>query len=478
MSDERGSEASGGGGHRGRWVWAAALAAIFTAMVGPMVWLESGRTNIPPDRADFYPSEVYDQDEYHWSVIRGMEGRWPGIELVEYDSATTPGYHWVMAGVLEATGSRTALLVVNAGIGLGLVLVLWWCVSGVVGGWRGAVLAMPLAMSPYTLGGSIWMTTDNLALLFVTLVLGLGVLRRFTIGRAGVMGLAATGAVLVRQVHVWPVALIGLAGLLRSPLARLAPKALLDESRQTPRSWAMLIAAVVAAGVPVVVLGVFVVMWGGLMPRSEFIRSFHAQGPNFASPALALTIVGAYGLFFAGVYWDEVRRVRMGDWRLWLAAGAGLASGLVVETSYWTKPRSYGWVWSMVERFELIVEPRAPWFGELERSPLIALGAAVGAAVLVLMHRSARAAGNGAVSAMLLLSLVGWLCAQTMNTMAWQRYFDPIVLIGLAMLGALCAGAGGGRAGRWAWAGPVALALGLAALAGLTNYREFLELVL
>ena len=117
----------------------------------------------------------------------------------------------------------------------------------------------------------------------------------------------------------------------------------------------------------------------------------------------------------------------------------------------------------------------------LERSPVIALGAAGGAVMILLLYRAARAAGNRAPALMLLLALLGWLCAQTANTMAWQRYFDPLVLIGLAMMGALCVGRnepGTRRIPRWAWAGPLLLAGAQLLLAGVTTYREFLTKVL
>lgn len=463
---------------RGGWWGFVVLVVLFAVLVGPMVGLEARRTDIPAQKGTGYPSEVMDQDRYHWQVIQTMAKEWPTPNVVSYDSATTPGYHWVMAGMLRATGSRTALLLLNTLIGLALIASVWWSVAGVVGGWRGAALAAPVMLSPYVLGGSIWMTTDNAALMFVTLALGLAVLRRFTIGRAAGMGACATGGVLVRQIHLWPVAVIGLAGLLRSPLARFAPPALRDEKRQSPRSWKYFIAAAVAAAIPVVAVGVFVWLWGGLMPKSDWIRGFHDQGPNLASPAFALALAAAYGVFFLGLAWEQVRRIRVTDWALWAVAIAGLVVGAAAPTDYVRLLRQYGWLWAVVHRVGEPLEHTVPSLAALHRSPVIIVGAAAGAIVLLLLYRGARAAGNRTPALMLLLAMLGWLCAQTANTMAWQRYFDPMILIALAMLGALCVGREGKGCARWAWIGPIALGAGQLLLSVVTMYLEYLPRVL
>jgi hypothetical protein len=68
---------------------------------------------------------------------------------------------------------------------------------------------------------------------------------------------------------------------------------------------------------------------------------------------------------------------------------------------------------------------------------VIVAGAATGALALLLFWRAARRAGHGANALILLIALLAFACAQTMNTMAWQRYFEPIVLIALAWLSAI-----------------------------------------
>jgi hypothetical protein len=76
---------------------------------------------------------------------------------------------------------------------------------------------------------------------------------------------------------------------------------------------------------------------------------------------------------------------------------------------------------------------------------------------------------------MVLLGALGWLCAQTVSTMAWQRYFDPMAMITVAMLVALGADR---ESPRWAWMGPVALGVMQGALTVGTLHLEFVRKVM
>jgi hypothetical protein len=448
----------------------AALLAALLVLVVPMTVLELTRAPVPPEAekatALGYPSELLDQEWYHRGVIEEMAAQWPAVDLVSYDSATTPGYHLLQATLYRLTGARWPLQIANVVMGVALVSALFFATLGACGRpWLAAALAAPLLASPYTVGGSIWLTTDNLCWTFVTLTLAGAALHRFTPGRGVRLGLYATAAVLVRQIHVWPIALVGLAGALRSPLARLAPPIFRDDDLQAPRRWACLAIGAAAAAVPAIVLGVFLALWGGLLPDSDRIRVHHTDGANPASPALALACVGVVGVFCLPLAWGELRRLRAADPALWLAALGGAATALVVPTSYAPLARGGGWIWQVVAR--------APAPGD--RSIALAAMAAVGAVCLLVLARGARRAGAGAPAAMVLLALLAWLSAQTVSTMAWQRYFDPMAMIAVPVLAGLAARGG---VPRLAWAGPVALGALQAVLTLATLHAGFVRKVL
>lgn len=403
----------------------------------------------------FVSSQQYDQELFHRRVIEEFSAELPRPNLRDYKSTTGPGYHLMMAVLDRLTGNRAILQLVNALIGAGLVLSMWWALCGRVGVVGASLLTLPLACSSYTVKGSVWLTTDNLSWMCVVLVLGLVVMRDFTARRGLLAGVVCAAGVFVRQVHVWPLAAIGFAGLLRSPLAVFVPRILRREDGGV-RNWGMLAAGCVGALLPLLMLGWLVWLWGGLTP--PMYREMHDAGPNPATFAFALLCVAAFGWAFMPSAWEQVKRLRLGDWAMWACAGVGLLCAVAVRTDWDQEPRSHGWIW------ELPVRQLPDVWG---RSVVMTVGAPVGAVVLLLLWRRAREAGRGADGLLLLLTMLGWACAQAMNTMAWQRYFEPMVLIGLAMLCAL----GGGVRGKWAVGGVVLLGVLQGVVAAVTMVR-------
>ena len=57
-----------------------------------------------------------------------------------------------------------------------------------------------------------------------------------------------------------------------------------------------------------------------------------------------------------------------------------------------------------------------------------------GALFLVRAWRAARDVGRQRAATLLLLTLLGWVLAQSMNAQVWQRYYEPMILIALAIL--------------------------------------------
>ncbi|HVZ93570.1 MAG TPA: hypothetical protein VG797_03580, partial [Phycisphaerales bacterium] len=91
--------------------------------------------------------------------------------------------------------------------------------------------------------------------------------------------------------------------------------------------------------------------------------------------------------------------------------------------------RGYGWLWMVAYEFAHRAIPDIA-----NRSVVVTLLAPVGAGVLVLLWRAAVSAGRGRAAFITLIGMLGWLMAQTMNHQVWQRYFEPMVLLFLALL--------------------------------------------
>ena len=150
---------------------------------------------------DHFPEKSIDMDRNHVPVVRTFAAEWPSPDLVEYDSATTPGMHLLMAAVVRFVGdSETTLQVLSVSFGLLLVLVACRFSSRVVPLAVAVACTLPLALSPYTIGNSIWVMTDNLSLALVAVTMGVAIFQRPTIASSAVSGVALVAAVL-SEIH-------------------------------------------------------------------------------------------------------------------------------------------------------------------------------------------------------------------------------------------------------------------------------------
>ena len=417
-----------------RWRLVAILGLIgaFLTLTIPVVVLARDMRTHRDTGPQYRVSEAADQEKYHLPVIRTMAQALPRVGLRDYDSATSPGYHLAMALVVRALGERVLLLqLLNVAIGLALVLAIAHAAASAAGARWALVATLPLVASNYLLTGAIWLTTDNLALLFVVLALLACVVTPGSKPRTILAGILAACAVGVRQIHVWLAAPIGLAGLLRSGCFRaLLPSALFPPDDNAPtdpraRRNAFLIACASAA-IPFALLAVFVWLWGGLMPPKY--RELHAGGFNPAQPALALGLCACFGAVDLPGALRSLHPRILRDPAPWIGAALGLAAALIPATSHSPEDgRRYGWLWELVR-----IAP-APH----DRSLLLLALAPIGGATLALLWRGAQRAGRAREASILLVASVAWCAAQSANTQAWQRYSEPFVLIIIIWLASL-----------------------------------------
>ena len=353
-------------------------------------------------------SEAFDQNHHHLPVVRAFASDFPRVDLSDYASATAPAWHLVLAGVQAAGASDTGLRLMAVLAGAALIGL---CVS-VSGRWTGpataTALALPLALSPYALSGSIWITTDVPATLCIAGAIGASLL-----GATASAGLASWLAVGIRQSSVWVTAPVALL---------IARTAVLPHGRLRDRVQAVGVAVLPA----LITLGVLVWLWGGLTPPSY--RSLHDRGMNLAGPALFLSLCCCWGLPLGWGALPELLRTPKLLRLAGLGAVAALMLAVIPETAYSTTQGRWGGpLWSLVQA--------APSFNG--RSLVFILLAPLGViAVLALHHRAVRC-GNRFESLALLLSLLGLMAANAANTQAWERYCDLPLLVLLPWMAAL-----------------------------------------
>ncbi|MBL8999638.1 MAG: hypothetical protein JNK25_00715 [Phycisphaerae bacterium] len=410
---------------------------------------------------------AYDQKLYHEEAVRIFAAQWPSVDVTDYLSATTPGFHLVLAAGVRYLGLETrGLQVLCALIGAALVGVLAAQSRG-GGVWRTLAMVLPVVASMYIFASGAWILPDNAAWLGVAGVVLLALRERVSVTSVLLMGMVLAALVLVRQVHLWAAGVVIAAAYLGDERGNDRP----DGWRSVAISdWpGALIRALVAvlACVPalLIVIG-FYGLWGGLVPPSF---QFQYRAANPAGPAFLLAVIGAVSLFYAGFLWPRIRAMASGC-PAWLAGAGmiGLVLGVLPRTTVgaaadYAAGRRTG-LWDVVAAVHQRLH--VPQVGHI--SPVIA-GLCVLGAVAVAAWLGAWTARQRLIW---LAALAGYSAAFSAGGELWQRYAEPFALI-FVVLSAMRCGTEGAAASdterrSMAWriapCGPLLLALAFAAL--------------
>jgi hypothetical protein len=387
-------------------------------------------------------SEAYDQNQHHLLVIRSFAGQWPTPDLRDYQSATAPLWHLVQS-VPAALGVPLAGLRLLAAIaGAALVLLAARVAVRLGGDVRLAWLAAPLAVSPYLLSGSIWITTDVPATLMLTAALAAAMC-----GRPGGGWLLGLGTA-IRQTGLWmapPMAVMRWFG---------APQGTPTMER---------VRGAIAVTLPAItIVGLLVWMWGGLTPPGY--RDQHDRGVNLAVPAFTLGLIALIG----------VPLVTMRGARELLAmpriapccvAGLALLAAVAVPTDYDIEAGRWGGpLWTVIRQSPVVAD----------RSLALLVLAPIGALALLALVKRANEAQRGGAGLAIGLAVLGLMAVNTANSQCWERYADLPLLVLLPWLAAVGVRGHDERERRGVLAG--ALVLGLVE-AGLSVPMVLMPLV-
>jgi len=445
-----------------------------------------------------------DQNLFHLKVIEQFSAEFPAFGLKNYLSATTPGYHIAMAAVHRfVTADLLALRLLSTVP----TAALFGTLVGLLAARRpmaeAVCLALPLLACPYILQSGMYLLPDNLAWLLVLVVVGVALAPVQSWRRWAIAGGLLVLLVAVRQIHIWAAATVwvgawfaepvmgdrgggGWLSAMRNEELPAGPDAAADAElsgaavlADVPHSLWRACVAVVMTLPAFAVLGAFVVLWGGLTPAAfrDAQQTLGVDGgPTVptnvgglspATPAFMLSLLAIYLAFCVPLMWGTLRGLLMRKWfciGLGLAAAVGVVLALVPETTYVLRPHPLriGGLWNAVKWLQ---DRGVTVLGRT--SPLIVVMSAVGAAgvfaVLVGAQRQARW--------VLAVMLVAFMAACSAQALTWQRYFEPLLLMWVALAVASRREPVGGKKGLIALGGPLALAglmglLSVAAFAG------------
>lgn len=387
-----------------------ALAGVIVAAVALIPTLALILTGCNAGRAAF------DSVVYHERFIRELASDWPRFDVSNPLTATTPGYHILLATLAHfGVGSETLLRLASAVIGA--------CFCGYLGAglarrcsrMDAVLLALPLACSSYVINSGAWLLPDNLAWMGVLSILYLS-LRETRSWRPVILGAVLLLAlVLVRQVHVWAAALVWLTAWLG---ARPTDRTAFDHipSRALRAGVAVLLTLPAFA-----VIVFFVKHWGGLTPP-RFQSDI--SGVNPATPAFLLVQMALFSAVFSPWLLTPVyRTIRRSPRVVLLAAGVGFVLAAVPVTRHDPSIGNYTGFWILTKLTPSIAGRTSPAF--LVLAPI---GAVMFAGAICELPRRQALVFLGALAA--------FAAAQSSTLNSWQRYHEPMLLMLLALVSA------------------------------------------
>jgi len=378
-----------------------------------------------------YGRAYYDQSTFHYPAIQHFVA---GGSLQDYSSATTPGYHLVLAAV-DMWVSPSERVLKLAGFFITALLV--WLIGERVSrsvprpGYV-VILLLPLLFSIYFMPAGVWLLPDNLAWLFVFCLLLLAEQFRDEVLWYIQVSAVLLAAVLVRQSNVWLCLVVYTVAVVRDVHAA--------DRRLVFRRFAnALLASLPCIGV----LIYFVSLWHGMVPPA-----FADQHTSF-NPAAApyfLCVVAVYGVFYLPLIWTHVRlglkgpAVRLLGW----GALAGLCAALVAPTDWSPAAGRVSGLWNLTQSLPS-VEHRSVLI-----TVLSALGGMTGVLWLLLAGTALRIVAVAAT--------LGFVASQCLSHFVYERYYAALVFFLIILLAAdiLSRSPPVSRAG---WVGPIVLAV-------------------
>lgn len=456
----------------------------------------------------------FDQDLFHLKVITQFAQELPTPGLRDYLSATTPGYHLVLAVVQRVFGAPELMLrLVAALCTAGLVGLLVWAGANAsrvrrqhrADWWWAVAPALPVLCSSYVVQSGMYLLPDNAAWLMVGLVMVLSLkisamrsadeAERIGSLRRGIIFGACLLAALVftRQIHIWAAAVVWTGVLVACARLDHTPSKAVLPFRQTIEHVRAMLRSLTNRAVVFTVLATmpafaivcgFVLVWGGLTPPkfrastnpdaiSGAVDATTVTGTSPATAVLVLALVGLFGLFFAG-YWlssslsqspGNKRRIEAIIDTFKAGALGGVVAGVLaaIPTTTWLSPSRKGALWEITRKFEgdsTLAGIRLPRLVIADHVNLVMwLLAVVGGVVLGICWRSADVRARWVLAA----GLIAFTAANCAQALSWQRYLEPLVLLWWVLMIASLRWDAPARLWRWAWFGPVLLA-GLLAL--------------
>ena len=333
------------------------------------------------------------------------------IDFSNYESATTPGYHLLIALFARYISPNIIFLKLISSLITALFTAVF---AGLLypkaGRTKTVILLLPMIFSLYFLPDGVWLVPDNLAWLTVATIFILSATcppgARYFIWTAIVLLFAVT----IRQSNLWLAAVPWAVGI--TPL-------LFHTDRQQNK--------IAIAGVSLLItLPAFLVLfyfyhtWGALVPPAVQVR--HGRGMSFSVPAFFLSVFFIYTVFYMPVVLQAFKKTITRSALPFIGAGfvIGFLAAVIPATDFNYDAGRFSGFWNFVRL--------APNIGHT--SVLLTITSTLGGAMLscwlLLVDRKFRF--------VLLVACLAFVLALIPNTLVLERYFAVFVFILLFMI--------------------------------------------
>ncbi len=340
-------------------------------------------------------------------------------------ASTTSLYHVLTGEIVFLLSDRDAALIVSALLIVPMYLFLAWWLMHLGKEWSAALLGLPFFFSYLILHRTFAFVPDNLGWFLVMLVIyaslePLSIRAKLVIGTLGLFLLVAT-----RQLHIWMVA----------PLAASILWNRMNECGYCEKiTWTILVSRLrsdfakkfiylLLVGLTAILSLYFVLwLWGGGSVSEEIVSL--NRGGNPSSIVVILSLFGIHSLFYIGFLLPTINYVLKEEkhW-FYLFCSLGFISALVPQTTFDQSKGRWTGIWNIVNAF--------PVFGE-RTSILLVVTGSLGAAIAYIWFRALEPFWAWVTSILFLSFLVIHLVPVN----AWQRYYDPLILMLLAVCAA------------------------------------------
>jgi hypothetical protein len=354
---------------------------------------------------------------YHTPAIDRFASQLPTPDYSDYSSATTPGYHTVLAIPTKLGASNPALRII-ASIYTFFIVALLAIPLARTHRALAIPMILPLLASNYFIFSGAWLLPDNSGWLGVLIIFLLALKPNPTLKSHILAGLTLLILIYFRQVHIWAAAPIWLAAWIGSTDQTPHAPTVRSFFSNLPNRFSRALIALLCTIPAFLLLAYFVKLWGGLVTPT-FKDEHH--GPNPATPAFILLQIAVFSIFFLPILLPQLKQLlKDAKPTLLISTTLGTILAIVPQSAYNEDAGRYSGWWNAVKKF--------PDF--MDRSPVYIAGAIVGSIMLVtwgsLLNLRDRWIFAG--------TLLAFTLAQTANLESWQRYHEPMLLFMLMLI--------------------------------------------